>query len=109
MRTKDTSTNIQLVIIYISDERFKFCVNTMLIEYSNTITWDEDELRELYYRRRSPRRSGRIVKDTWLLDDVIVLMIVSKWEEESRIFEIIISGWIREYRSIKPLRVSPKM
>jgi hypothetical protein len=56
--TNDTSkgeslTSVQLLVICESHDEHDFFVRTLLIKHSNTITWNEDKLRELYSMRHA--------------------------------------------------------
>jgi hypothetical protein len=54
-------------------------------------------------------RSDDVIEDTWLLDDVTALTTTSKWEEESRTFEITLSEGTIKDDSREPLWVSSSM
>jgi hypothetical protein len=107
--TKDISTDIQLVIIFGSDERHYFCAKTILIKCNDTIAWDKNKLEELYYRHRARYTDNHVIKETWLLDDATVLMTVLKWSAEGRAFEITVFKGTRRDDSIEPLCISSNM
>jgi hypothetical protein len=88
---KDTSTNLQLLVIWRSNSLLSFFSRALLIKSSNTITWDEDKLRKLYSMNISLFRDDNIVKNTCLLDGATVLMATPKRSELSRVTEITIS------------------
>jgi hypothetical protein len=106
--TENTSTSLQLLVIWrFNDERI-FCVRALLIKHSNTIAWDEDKLDELYSMHSSLCRSDEITKDIWLLDDATVLMTTSERGMHNA-FEITISEGTREDSFMEPLWVSSNM
>jgi hypothetical protein len=118
---KDTSTSLQLLVMWISNDKHRYSVRALLIKHSNTITWNEDTLEKLHSMYLalfnkglridvlSTRNKHYSVKDTWLLDNVTVLIIELKWEEESRTFEITISKGTGEHDTVEPLWVSSSM
>jgi hypothetical protein len=101
--TKDISTNIQLVVVWIPGEGLSFHVNAMLIEHIDTITWDEEKLVKLCYRHRTPSKRALTIEDTWLLDDVSVLKTISRRNGEKYATEITISEGTKNEETIKPL------
>jgi hypothetical protein len=107
--TKDTLTNIQLLVMWRSDDRYNFSVRVLLIKHSITITWDEDTLEKLYHMHVALLKDARTVKDTWLLDDMTALITKANWEEESRSFKIAISEGTRKDNSMEPLWVPSNM
>jgi hypothetical protein len=86
----DTSTSPHLLVIWRFDDRAEYSVHALLIENSNTITWDENELKKLDYPPVSLLRDSCVIKNTWLLDNTTVLT-ASKWEKRTRTIEITIS------------------
>jgi hypothetical protein len=107
--TEDSSTNLQLLVIWNANEEYRYCVRALLIKHSNTITWYEDTLEKLHSMHLSLCRSDDVIEDTWLLDDVTALTTTSKWEEESRTFEITLSEGTIKDDSREPLWVSSSM
>jgi hypothetical protein len=105
---KNTSTSIQLLVIWGPNYRYEVSVRALLIKHSNTIAWDEDRLERLYSTHLSLLKNGHIVKDTWLLDDATVLMTMSKWKEKSHTIKakVTISKGARGDNSMEPLWVS---
>jgi hypothetical protein len=105
---EDTLTSIQLLVIWGSDNRHNFSARALLIKHSNTMTWDENTLKKLYYMHHTLLGDDHNIKDIWLLDDTTILMTILKWKEENHTFEIIISKRTRKDGSMTPLWVSPK-
>jgi hypothetical protein len=103
--TEDKPTNLQLLIIWESNNRDDVFVRALLIKHSNAITWDEDKLERLYSMYRTQHTYGYFIEDTWLLDDATVLMTTSIWEEKRHTTEVTISEGIRERNSMEPLSV----
>jgi hypothetical protein len=106
--TKDTSTSLQLLVIWGLNDKYDLCVRALLIKHSNTITWNEDTLKKLHSMHLSLCRDDDVIEDTWLLDDATVLMTTSKWKVGC-IFEIIISDGTRKDDTMEPLWVSSNM
>jgi hypothetical protein len=104
--TKDTSTSIQLLIMWRSIEKDELFLHALLIKHSNTITWDEDKLKKLHSMHLDLLGNDNVVKDTWLLDDVTVLRTVLRWKYGRRMTEITISEETREDDSKEPLWIS---
>jgi hypothetical protein len=107
--TKDTLTNVQLLVIWRVDDSYKLYVNTMLIKHDDAITWDEDKLSGLYSMHRALFKDDHSIEETWLLDDESVLTTVSKWGEERHTTEIILSEGTRDDNSMVPLCISSKI
>jgi hypothetical protein len=103
--TKDTSTNIQLLVIWKFDGDYIFCVNLVLIKHSNTITLDENKLERLHSMHRALHNNDHAIEETWLLDDATVLMTTLKWGKVNHAIEITLSKGTRKYDSITPLCV----
>jgi hypothetical protein len=89
--TEDTSTNIQLLIMWGSNNRLKIFLHALLIKHSNEITWDEDKLKKLHAMHHGLLKKGKVVRYTWLLNDVTVLKTVLRWKRKWNRTEIIIS------------------
>jgi hypothetical protein len=131
---EDTSTSIQLLVMWGSDNWHSLHIRALLIKHSSTVTWDEDTLEKLHsmhlalLNKVSPidisgmpgvdysieddsfiEEDRLIVEDTWLLDDAKVLMTTSKWKQNSSTFEIVISEGTREDGTMEPLWVSLNM
>jgi hypothetical protein len=116
--TEDTSTSVQLLVIWESRGWRRFPMRTLLIEHSNAITWDEDKLRELYSIRHALLNKRQHIKvnyafeecifveDMWLLNDTTTLTTRLKWKEYSYTFEITISEGTRKDDSVEPLWIS---
>jgi hypothetical protein len=100
--TENTSTGVQLLVIWRFDNSYNFYVNAMLVKHKNTTTWDEDKLKRLHFMYFTLHRNGHI-KDTWLLDDATVLMTTLKWGEASHIREITIFEGARMDDSMESL------
>jgi hypothetical protein len=103
--TKDTSTNIQLLIMWGSDIRCEIYLHVLLIKHSNEITWDEDKLKKLHSMHHNLLKKGWVVRHTWLLDGVTVLKTMLRWKYKGYMIEVIISEWTREEDSKEPLWV----
>jgi hypothetical protein len=84
----NTSTSPRLLVIWRSDNRYEYSVGVLLIKYNNRITLDE--LKKLDYPPLALLRNSCNTKNTWVLDDIKVL-IISKWEKQTRTIEITIS------------------
>jgi hypothetical protein len=97
-------TSLQLLVIWGFTGKPVY-VRTLLIKHSNTITWDKDKLEKLYSMHLDLLRDNHVVRDTWLLDDVTVLVTILKWKKGRCITEITISEETREDDSIEPLWV----
>jgi hypothetical protein len=135
---EDTLINLQLLVIWKSNDECSFSVRALLIKHSNIITWDEGTLEKLHSMYLALLNKGLlidtsavfeeassvvseedssivfeadpfVVEDTWLLDDVTVLITASKWKEENREIEITISEGTRKDDSMEPLWVSSNM
>jgi hypothetical protein len=131
---EDTSTSIQLLVMWGSDNWHSLHIRALLIKHSSTVTWNEDTLEKLHSMHLAllnkvppidisgmPRvdysiednsfieEDRLIVEDTWLLDDAKVLMTTSKWKQNSSTFEIVISEGTREDGTMEPLWVSLNM
>jgi hypothetical protein len=106
--TEDTSTSLQLLVIWRSDVRYEngCSMHALLIKHSNAITWNEDTLEKLHSMYLDPLRDNYNIKDRWLLDDTTVLMITSKWKENNCLFKITISEGARKDDSMEPLWIS---
>jgi hypothetical protein len=102
------STNHQLLVIWRSDNRYKYLVQVLLIKHDNTTTLDEDKLKKLGYSPLTLLRTGRILRNVWLLDDAKVL-ITSDGEKRIRTIKITISKGTRENGCMKPLWISSDM
>jgi hypothetical protein len=107
--TKNTSTSTQLLIMWGSNDRSEISLHTLLIKHSNEITWDEDKLKKLHAMYHDLLEKDKVVRYTWLLDDVTVLKTVLKWEYRRNMTEIIISECTREEDSKEPLWVPSDM
>jgi hypothetical protein len=106
--TEDSSTSLQLLVIWRFNESYWPCVRALLIKHSNTITWNKDTLEKLHSMHSSLCGDDDVIEDTWLLDDATVLMTTSKWKV-GQINEIIISEGVRKDGVIEPLWVSSNM
>jgi hypothetical protein len=104
--TKDTSTNIRLLVVWRFINGYEFYARALLIKHGDEITWNEDTLEKLHFMHLSVRSARRTIKSTWLLDDATVLMTTSEWKEHGHAIEIAISEGIRKDDSIEPLWVS---
>jgi hypothetical protein len=104
--SEDISTSLQLLVMWGFTDKSEVSLRALLIKHSNTITWNEDTLEKLHSMHLSLFRDDRVVKDTWLLDDVTVLMVILRWKNERYITEITISEENREGDSKEPLWVS---
>jgi hypothetical protein len=102
--TEDTSTNIQLLVIWGHITRSGFFARALLIKHSNVITWDEDTLEKLHSMHLVLLRDDQIVEDTWRLDNATVLRTSNR--EVGHTFEITISEGTREDGTMEPLWVS---
>jgi hypothetical protein len=108
--TEDSSTSLQLLVIWKSNDECSFSVRALLIKHSNTIVWNEDTLWKLYSMHTAPLKKYYCdIKDTWLLDDATVLMTTSKWKNDSYVFEITISEGTRKDIIMEPIWVSSSM
>jgi hypothetical protein len=107
--TENTSTSSQLLVIWRSDSQYECSIHVLLINHDNTITLNEDKVKELNYPSLTLLRNGHIVKNTWLLDYEAVLMTTSKWEKRIRKIEITISEGTEENDFMEPLCVSSNM
>jgi hypothetical protein len=108
MSTKNISS-YQLFVIWKSDNKYECSVSVLLTEHDSTITWNEDKLKELDYQSFNLLRNGRTIKNTWVLDNTVVLMTASKWKEDNRTVEIAISEDTRKADSRKSLSISSNM
>jgi hypothetical protein len=102
--TKDTSTNIQLLVIWRVRNFFDSYVDVILVKHSNAIIWDENKLMRLCPMHHIIHKYNGIIKDTWILDDAAMLMTTLELEEGCSI-EITISEGIRNEKTRVPLRV----
>jgi hypothetical protein len=119
--SEDTSTSLQLLVIWGSNGWHSFSVRALLIKHSITITWNEDRLENLYSMYVALLNKGLLIdvskafyghysiEDTWFFDGSTVLMTTSKWKRDSYTFEIAISEGTREDGSMDPLWVSSNM
>jgi hypothetical protein len=110
--TEDTSTSLQLLVIWGPITRYSFSVRALLIKHSITVTWNEDTLERLYSMHFALLKDNDIVKDTWLLDDATRLMTTSEWKGENCAIKITISKISEENiedTSMAPLWVSSTM
>jgi hypothetical protein len=105
----NASMSPQLLIIWRSDNRSEYSVRVLLIIHDNTITLNEDKLRELDYPHLTLLRNDCIIKNIWILDNTTALMTTSRWEKQIRTVEITISKGARKDNSIEPLCVSSNM
>jgi hypothetical protein len=105
--TEDTSTCLQLLLIWGYNDAYGFSGRALLIKHSNIITWNEDTLEKLHSMHLSLCRNDIIIEDTWLLDNTTVLMTTSNWKGAGD--EITISEGIRKDDSMEPLWVSSNM
>jgi phage gp46-like protein len=115
--TEDTSTSLQLLIMWKSNDWYNFSVRALLVKHSNVIMWNEDTLKKLHSMHRvlldkglsinfgDMLREHYSIEDTWLLDDSAVLITTTEWEKENRRFEITLSEGTREDDYIEPLCV----
>jgi hypothetical protein len=107
--TEDTSTSLQLLLIWGYNDEYRFSARVLLIKHSNTITWNDDTLEKLHSMHLALCRNDYIVKETWMLDDATVLMAASKWEEYNYAFKITLSDGTRKNDTREPLWVSSNM
>jgi hypothetical protein len=98
-------TSLQLLIMWGPDDKSKITLRALLIKHSNTITWDESKLKKLYSMHLNLLRNNHVVRDTWLLDDVIVLKTMLRQKNNGYITEVAISEETKEDDSIEPLWV----
>jgi hypothetical protein len=105
--TEDTSTSLQLLVIWGSNDEYRFSVRALLIKHSNTITWNEDILEKLHSMYLFLCRNNDIVEDTWLLDDTTILVTTFKLGKDND--EITISEGTRKNDTREPLWVSSNM
>jgi hypothetical protein len=84
--TQDTSTNIQLLIVWKPTTSDWFFTRALLIENSHPIAWDK-----LCSMHLTLLRDDDIVKNLYLLDNTIVLMATPRKTGLSRITKITIS------------------
>jgi hypothetical protein len=104
--TKDTSTSLQLLVIWRSTDKSKVSLRALLIKHSNVFTWSKDTLVKLHSMHLSLLSDDCVVRDTWLLDNVTVLSTMLRLKEVKHIIEIIIiSEGAREDDSKEPLWV----
>jgi hypothetical protein len=109
--TEDPLASVRLLITWgpgdrHKNNRYRFSVCARLIKHNNTITWDEDMIEKLHSMHCVRLKNGHNSRNTWVLDDGIVIMTRSHWKEENHAFEIIISGGANENGCMKPLRIS---
>jgi hypothetical protein len=105
----NTSTSHQLLVIWRSDNRYGYFMRVLLVKHSNTITLDENTLKELDYPRFSLIRKSCNIKNTWALGDATVLMTTSKLEKQIRTIEITISEGTREDDTMRQLLITSNM
>jgi hypothetical protein len=103
--TGDTSTSLQLLVIWKFADNSEVFLRALLIKHSNAITWDEDKLEKLHSMYLDLLRDDHVVRDTWLLDDVTALMVILRWKNGRYITEITISEETREDDSKEPIWV----
>jgi hypothetical protein len=103
--SKDTSINLQLLVIWRATDKSDVSLRALLIKHSNVITWDEDKLEKLHSMHLALLRKDEIVRDTWLLDDVTVLGIILRWEKGRYMTKITISEETKEDDSMDPLGI----
>jgi hypothetical protein len=106
---RDTSTSIQLLVIWRVDNNYKFYVNAMLIKHNNIITWDDNKLKKVYSMHHTLQTYEHTIEDTWLLDDATVLMTTLKWGRTVRAIEITIAERAKEDYSMESLCIPSTM
>jgi hypothetical protein len=107
--TSTEDTSLQLLVIWRVDNMWDIPARALLIKHSNTITWDESTLEKLHFMYLALLSSDWTVKDTWLLNDVTVLMTTLRWKEVKYRTEIIITEGTRKDDSMKPLWIPSDM
>jgi hypothetical protein len=104
-----SSTSLQLLVIWGTDRSYRHSTYTLLIKHSNTIVWNEDELKKLHsaycasFGTMFQVEPFCFAKYTWLLDDAPVLMTTLELGKVSRAIEITISEGIRKDDTKAPL------
>jgi hypothetical protein len=107
--TDDTSTNLQLLVIWGPDNMQDIPVRSLIIKHSNIIIWNEGMLEKLHSIYLALLKKSYHTEDTWLLDDATVLMTTTEWKYVGFVTEITISKGIKEDDSMEPLYVPPSM
>jgi hypothetical protein len=106
--TGDTSTSLQLLVMWEADDRYSFSVCALLIKHSNAIIWDKDTLEKLHSMNLALLKNDHNIKNMWLLDNETVLMTTSK-QEVGHTIKITVSKENKEDDSMEPLWVSSSM
>jgi hypothetical protein len=104
-------THVLFVVAWKSESYKKFHVFVHLIKHSEYIDWNEIKLREYYQRHANQlcMYTGPI-KDTWLIDDDIVLMTELELDSIQRdgVLDIIVSEGIGDGHIKQPVWVNPE-
>jgi hypothetical protein len=115
--TNDTSTSVQLLIICETGGWSGLSIYALLIEHNNTITWNEDKLRELHSKHLDLPNKHYLIKRKyaseeyihieykWQLDDTITLVTKSWWGSDNCKFEIILADATRGDDFMTPLQI----
>jgi hypothetical protein len=101
---EDTSTSLQLLIMWGSNTKLKVSLCALLIKHNNAITWNENTLEKLYSMHLDLLRGTRTIINRWSLNDVIMLRTIlrSRQKDGRDIIEITISEGTRGDDSIEP-------
>jgi hypothetical protein len=101
--TEEPSTSVQLLVIWEHKGWYGFPAHALLIEHSNTITWNEDKLKELYSMRHAlvnkihyitvPEDHCSISDDVWLVNDTKIMMTKTTQDMDNYMFGITLSEW----------------
>jgi hypothetical protein len=90
--SEDTSSTVQLLVIWEFSEFEGLCANVLLLEHDKKLEWDEDDLERLYHKNIDQYRLySRTVIERWLLNDNNVLKTRFEVMNEDRTLNIIIS------------------
>jgi hypothetical protein len=104
--SEDTSSTIQLLVIWKFSKSKTLHADVLLIEHDEGFNWNEDDLRKL--RRKNINRLSLLsdsATDTWTLDDNVALMTTFKIMNEDRILNINISEVKRDSDTRTPAHI----
>jgi hypothetical protein len=116
MNALDTETNnnetthIHILIVWKMKESKPF-LHIALVKHTKEFTWNEDELRKLYDKNRGwLREYHNTTSNAWLMDNNMVLKMISKIRGTRECFElsIFISEEVGDKYAMKPLCIDTR-
>jgi hypothetical protein len=109
--SKDASSTAHLLVAWDAFAYKNLYADVLLVKCNKGYTWNEDELKELYYEsRRWLKECNDITSDTWLVNDNMVLKTTSsaKYLKGNPELSISISEEEKDDCAMRPFCIHPE-